>query len=212
MIGIYKNISKQALLISLTALALLCAGCNRRDMPPSTDAYSAWLAEKDNQHAVNKLEAYLQKKAVLGIIPFSELLRSDVRWKKCKAQPFIIPPERYWPHMVSTLRLIHHEVIPSIGPIEALSVFRDPAINSCIGGASKSYHLRFYAIDMRPKEISDRRLLIQKLCRLHRQKGQRLKMGLGIYSGTRFHIDSAGYRSWGKDQKVASSPCRTERS
>ena len=103
--------------------------------------------------------------------------------------------------------VIREEVQPILGPIEALSVYRGPAINRCIKGASRSFHLRFRAIDMRPTTGASRAELIEKLCALHARKGKALDMGLGIYKGTRFHIDTAGYRRWGHDHTASSSPC-----
>jgi uncharacterized protein YcbK (DUF882 family) len=125
----------------------------------------------------------------------------------CGADPFAVPPKEQWPHIIPTLKVIRDEVQPLVGPVEALSVFRGVAINRCIKGASQSMHLRFHAIDMRPVRAVTRAQLIQKLCKLHAEKGKALNIGLGIYRGTRFHIDTAGYRRWGQDHHAASSPC-----
>ena len=111
--------------------------------------------------------------------------------------------------MAPTLEAIRDEVIPIIGQVEAMSVFRATGINGCIGGAKSSYHMRFYAIDMRPTVNMSRKEMVSKLCNLHKRKGVALKMGLGIYRGTRFHIDTAGFRTWGHDHKAATSPCRS---
>jgi uncharacterized protein YcbK (DUF882 family) len=109
--------------------------------------------------------------------------------------------------MVPTLTAIRDEVVPLVGPVEAQSVFRGPDINRCIKGASESTHLRFHAMDMRPTKPMTRAELIDKLCKLHGEKGKALNMGIGIYRGTRFHIDTAGYRRWGHDHRAATSPC-----
>lgn len=111
--------------------------------------------------------------------------------------------------MVPTLKVIRDEVVPLLGPIEALSVFRTDQINGCIGGASKSYHIRFYAIDMRSTANVSRAELVSKLCDLHRRKGRSLGLGLGIYKGVRFHIDTVSFRTWGHDYKTTTFPCRS---
>jgi Peptidase M15 len=151
----------------------------------------------------------LRREGVDHIIPLHQLLRSDVKWEKCGAEPFSVPPRKLWLNIVPTLRTIRDDVVPRVGPVEALSVFRTNQINKCIRGAHKSYHMRFHAIDMQPTNSIPRDEMVSKLCGLHRRKGNALQIGLGIYGGKRFHIDTAGYRAWGHDHKAASSPCRS---
>jgi uncharacterized protein YcbK (DUF882 family) len=192
--------------IMLSAM-LAVSACTEPAMQDRSAQYQGWLAKGDNRAQANALSAYLDQQGVGDVYPLDQLLRSDTNWRRCKAEPFAVPPRRYWPHMVPTLKLIRAEIIPLIGPVEAKSVYRDAAINSCIKGASQSYHLRFHAIDMKPAPGVTRAQLITKLCKLHREKGARLNMGLGIYTGTRFHIDAAGYRGWGHDFRGATFPC-----
>jgi hypothetical protein len=169
--------------------------------------FAKWQQDGSNMAQASALQNYLNREGVGSIIPLPQLLRSDTKWKNCGVEPFSVPPETLWANMVPTLRLIRDEVQPLIGPVEAQSVFRGAAINQCIKGASRSYHLRFHAIDMRPVNGTTRTKLIEKLCALHARKGRALNMGLGIYRGTRFHIDTAGYRRWGHDHHATSSPC-----
>jgi hypothetical protein len=183
--------------------ALLLGSCARTE----TKLYDQWLQQSEHRAAQDALAAYLSGQGVGNVIPLRQLLRSDTQWRKCGAEPFAVPPDALWPHIVPTLKLIRDEVVPIIGPVEAQSVFRGPAINRCIKGASRSFHLRFHAIDMRPVKSVPRGQLILRLCKLHAEKGKSLSMGLGIYRGTRFHIDTAGYRKWGQDHRAASSPC-----
>ncbi len=175
-------------------------------MPDFSD-YHIWMQKVENAEQSKALARYLSQNGVDNVMPIHQLLRSDEKWKICKAPPFIVPPKSDWPNMVPTLKLIRDHVVPVTGPIEALSVYRSPSINNCIKGASRSYHLRFYAIDMQPVKPMARDELVRILCKLHRSKGKTYSIGLGIYSGSRFHIDSAGYRTWGKDFKLSSSPC-----
>jgi uncharacterized protein YcbK (DUF882 family) len=173
--------------------------------------FEQWSHNTKNKSDLNLFRGFLNSERIDDVIPLHQLLRSDTKWRQCRAQPFAVPPRRYWPNMVPTLKLVRSEIIPLTGPVEAQSAFRDAAINGCIKGARHSFHLRFHAIDMKPAHHVPRQQLITKLCRLHREKGRKLNMGLGIYSGTRFHIDTAGYRGWGNDHHSASFPCRQAR-
>jgi Peptidase M15 len=179
------------------------SGAENRDVTH----FAKWQHSGSNKAEAAALQAYLAQNGVGNVLPLSQLLRSDTKWHKCGAEPFAVPPKTLWPHIIPTLKLIRDEVVPIIGPVEAQSVFRGPAINRCIKGASRSFHLRFHAIDMRPVKSVTRAQLIQKLCKLQAEKGKSLGMGLGIYRGIRFHIDTAGYRKWGQDHRAASSPC-----
>ncbi len=194
------------LLLILLPFALLTA-CDKTPRQQETARFAKWQQIASNKTDAAALQSFLNAKGVGTVIPLPQLLRSDTQWKKCGAAPFAVPPKAIWPHIVPTLKLIRSEVEPLIGRIEAQSVFRGPDINRCVKGASQSFHLRFHAIDMRPAKGVTRAELIQKLCVLHARKGEALNMGLGIYRGTRFHIDTAGYRRWGQDHKAASSPC-----
>ena len=49
--------------------------------------------------------------------------------------------------------------------------------------------------------------MVKALCQFWQTEGKKLKMGLGMYGNNRFHIDTQGYRTWGKDFKSKSSPC-----
>ena len=171
------------------------------------DLFAAWRlgAAKDDVAAI---ETYFRKEGVADTLPLADILRSDARWRRCKAaQPFAVPPRKLWPAMVPTLRYIQRELVPVTGPVRVVSGYRDPAANACFKGATASRHLRFAALDLEPVKPLSRDDLIAKLCPLHARTGARFDVGLGIYVGKRFHIDTAGYRRWGADYHAASSPC-----
>lgn len=186
---------------------LVLTSCNDNPTPQPLAQFTQWSQTENNLYAIQDLDKFLKSKNVDGILPMDELLRSDVRWKKCKSEPFNIPPKNEWTNIVSTLRVVRDQIVPLVGPVEGLSVYREPKINNCIGGASNSFHMRFFAIDMHPKRTIERAEIIERLCAWHKDKGKKLNIGLGIYSATRFHIDTAGYRKWGQDKRAASSPC-----
>lgn len=195
---------KANILLAISCLTLPSCG---KSVEADAARFAQWTQQGSNQADTAVLQNFLAREGVGGVVPIRQLLRSDTEWRRCGAEPFDVPPQRYWPNMVPTLKLIRDEVQPLTGPVEALSVFRGAQINTCIGGASGSQHLRFYVIDMRPTNGTTRDKLIEKLCALYTRKGEALNMGLGIYKGTRFHIDTAGYRRWGQDHRAASSPC-----
>ncbi len=190
----------------LSTLALLAA-CNGENLGGDSERFEQWRQQGANKAEAAALQNYLSSQSVEEVIPIRQLLRSDTQWRKCDAEPYDVPPKTLWSNMVTTLQVIRDEVQPLIGPVEALSVYRNPIMNQCTKGATRSYHLQFLAIDMKPVKKVSRAELIEKLCALHASKGRALNIGLGIYSGTRFHIDTAGYRRWGHDHTASTSPC-----
>ena len=92
---------------------------------------------------------------------------------------------------------------------EAVSGFRDEALNHCSGGAKESAHRHFFALDLMPLGDISRPGLMRSICKIHDLRGEEDHIGLGFYTGTRFHVDSKGFRRWGADGKGATSPCNT---
>jgi Peptidase M15 len=152
-------------------------------------------------------ERWLTGQGLSGVVPMEGLTRSATDWRKCKGQAYAVPPREYWPAIAPTLRLLEDEIKPLVGPVRVDSGWRSPKINTCAGGAKASKHMLYQALDLSPLSDITREDLIVRLCTFHRDHGARYNMGLGIYKGTRFHIDTGGYRRWGADYKSASSPC-----
>ena len=105
--------------------------------------------------------------------------------------------------MVQTLRYIRDYVIPVIGPVEPVSVYRNPALNVCAGGAPESAHMHLSAVDLVPLNPIAREDLMRTLCGVHSQHGAAYGAGLGFYAYLRFHIDSTKFRRWNMDPAVA---------
>ena len=114
-------------------------------------------------------------------------------------------------------RLVRDHVIPTVGELQVQSSYRTPEINTCAGGAARSRHMRFQALDLlavdRP---DDHAQFYGTLCAMQSRAGQGSAMGLGAYfdgsdpfynPNARFHIDGAGFRSWGRSYTAATSPC-----
>src|SRR3954447_7825948 len=130
--------------------------------------YRSWyLAAPWRAAQVKSFNDYLVSAEVGGILPTWQLLRTATAWKDCGAQPFEVPPTGQWPHMVQTLRYVRDYVIPAVGPVEAVSVYRNPDLNKCAGGAPESAHKDDSAIDMVPLRPIDRITLMRTLCGIH---------------------------------------------
>lgn len=133
--------------------------------------------------------------------------------EKCEYARFSIPPKKYWNNLKSSLILLeklHQSEYFKSYTITA--TYRNPELNQCVKGAQKSKHLQNFAVDfhvLNPKEthVQASRKLEQSLCEFWRKEGKRYKMGFGVYGNNRFHIDTQGYRTWGKNYSSATSPC-----
>lgn len=160
--------------------------------------YQSWiLARPERAAQVAGFDSYLQSRGVSGVIPTWQLLRTASMWKKCAADPFEVPPADHWPNLVETLGYVRSHVIPVVGQVEAVSVYRNPELNRCAGGAAESAHRHFFALDLVPLRPTKRDALMRGLCAIHAWQGTGYDVGLGFYKGLRFHVDSKSYRKWG---------------
>ena len=160
--------------------------------------YRAWVGGASWRPIyVKAFHNYLTTYGVGGVAPTWQLLRTATDWHKCGAQPFEVPPTSAWPNIVAALRYVGTYVVPRIGPVEVVSVYRNTALNACAGGAPESTHRTMGAVDMVPLRPISREVLMSELCRIHLESGGRFAAGLGFYKGLRFHIDSRKYREWG---------------
>jgi hypothetical protein len=158
--------------------------------------YRYWYASGQYRpFYVQAFNQYLTTYGVGGIAPTWQLLRTASDWQKCGADPFEIPPTSEWPNIVNTLRYIRDRIVPVMGPVEPVSVYRNPRLNACAGGAVTSTHREMGAVDLVPLRPITREALMSGLCAIHRAVPS--NVGLGFYKGLRFHVDSRKYRDWG---------------
>lgn len=166
--------------------------------------YRSWYLGGPSRAAqVKAFNDYLVTNQVGGVLPTWQLLRTATSWKDCGQQPFEVPPAEEWPHMVQTLRYIRDYVVPAVGPVEPVSVYRNPVLNVCAGGAPESAHKLDSAVDLVPLRPIDRVTLMRTLCTVHSEHGAAYNAGLGFYAYLRFHVDSTKYRRWNMDPAVA---------
>lgn len=185
------------------------------DLPPLVKgqdhaAYDNWLARSPAVRAeVGGFESFLRAQDVLGVLPTWQLTRTASDYAKCAGPGFEVAPIAEWQHIAATLRFIKSHVEPVIGDVEAKSGYRNPELNACAGGAKESAHRHFFALDLVPVRDMARTGLIRSICAIHGFRGRAYDIGLGFYAGTRFHVDSKGFRRWGPNGKGATSPCVT---
>jgi hypothetical protein len=172
--------------------------------------YQAWLAAggPGRQGQVLSFESWQDVAGVRGVLPTWQVIRTASMWRECGGQPFEVPPFTLWPGMVDTLRFIRDHVKPAVGEVEAVSGYRNPALNNCARGSERSAHLDFFALDLVPKRPTTRRQLFEEICPVHARYGAAAGVGLGFYTYTRFHIDTRSFRRWGSAGPAGNeSPC-----
>ena len=171
--------------------------------------FEAWLARSTaNRAGVSAFRDYLAARGVESIVPMWQLTRTSSSWRQCGAEPFEVPPADKWERILKTLQFVREDVIPAVGAVEALSAYRNAALNACSDGAPQSAHRNFFALDLTPVNAEiDRGEMIRGICAAHARDGRSYDTGLGFYTGRRFHVDSSGFRKWGANGKGATSPC-----
>ena len=155
---------------------------------------------------VRAFHNYLVTHGVSGVAPTWQLLRTATYWQRCGADPFEVPPTSEWANIVATLRFVRDHVVPVIGPVEPVSVYRNPSLNVCAGGAASSTHREMGAVDIVPLRPITRDALMVNLCAIH-TANPGSNNGLGFYKGLRFHIDARKYREWGTQSARGSVGC-----
>lgn len=184
-----------ARMLTIVLLILVCQSCAHHSpfsQPP------AKFQEFSLQHrdAIVQLSDYLARSQVNNVVPLHELLQQGTDWSAHRQPRYAVPPKYLWPNMVRTLKLIDRFIIPAIGPIKVVSGFRTPQYNRLAGGANRSKHMEFSALDVISRLNPTRSNLHERLLRVWNVHGRQLDMGLGLYGGGRFHIDTSGYRKW----------------
>lgn len=191
--------------------------------PSSAGAFNRCVFSSSGEHSAERardyaaFQAILQDEGVAGIVPTWQLWRVDAQYaSRCGTAYFAMPPRERWRDIIPTLKLLRAEVSPVTGPLEVVSGWRSPAINTCVKGANRSRHLEFKALDLVANDRRERRKLFKDLFAMQRAAGTGSGMGLGAYfkpddlainAEGRFHIDASGYRTRGFDYTARTNPC-----
>lgn len=182
-------------------LSVLLAGCLHRtrvselDLPPEA-AFEAWAHEAGAERDYADFVAFLTEQGLADVVPPWHLWRQGTDWREVGEPAWAAPPRGDWPAITPTLRLLRDRVVPEVGPVVVVSAFRTPRFNERAGGAPGSRHKNFDAVDVVPKRLWSRARLHEALLRLWTLEGPALQLGLGLYGGTRFHVDCWKHRKW----------------
>ena len=176
--------------------------------------FKDWLASHSYQKSeVLAYQNYLQSQ--LGTIPPMEQLLASARdARRCGFEPYEVPPAALWQNIVPTLRMLQQLQKQGYLPYSTVirSVYRNPALNDCAGGAGESKHMTNGAIDIWVPENEGNKWAIDStfdgLCQFWQSNGQGYSFGLGLYPTGSVHLDTQGYRKWGANHASSSSPCR----
>lgn len=159
--------------------------------------YDAWVANHPNERgAINAYKQYLSEH-LDDVPPMHELLTTARSWQQCGFEPYQVPPPSLWANIVPTLTLYHYLIDEGVLPkgSKIRSVYRDPKLNDCAGGAKASKHLSNAAIDI---WVPDHKAVKQDLCQFWQNNGRAYRFGLGLYGTGAIHLDTQGYRKWGQ--------------
>jgi hypothetical protein len=194
----------------LAALLLAAPACAQELPVGQSEAdYAIWLESNPGHRGqILSFEAWQQAAGVGHVLPAWQLVRTASMWRECGGPPFEVPPFRLWPGMVRTLKFVRDHVRDAVGAVEAVSGYRNPALNLCARGSERSAHLDFFALDLVPLVPLERRILFERLCAMHARHGPAAGAGLGFYAFQRFHIDTRSFRRWGAAGPQGNeSPC-----
>ncbi|HVQ09849.1 MAG TPA: hypothetical protein VMS43_15575 [Allosphingosinicella sp.] len=199
----------RAALLAFALLSAAPAAAQELPVGQGRAEYDAWLASSPGVRGqVLSFESWQEAAGVRGVVPTYQLVRTASMWRECNGPAFEVPPFRLWPGMVNTLRFIRDHVKGAVGEVEAVSGYRNPALNTCARGAERSAHLDFFALDLIPSQPLTRRQLFERVCPMHSREGRAANAGLGFYSFTRFHIDTRSFRRYGSAGPAGNeSPC-----
>jgi hypothetical protein len=197
---------RQGLAGCLLALSCLMLPACQPSQADEMQRFRAWRTG-DNATGSTRYQQLLDTHGVAGVMPLHVLLRSSRRWRSCSASEFSLPPPHRQAAIVPTLRVVDRlQQLGIVRADHARSGYRDDALNTCSGGSPRSRHVLNNALDFDLPADGDR---VAQLCRFWRRQGPSLDMGLGFYTPTRIHIDTSGFRTWGRDHHRGTSLCVT---
>ena len=176
------------------------------DAPDPRTRFLRW--QERHAVAVAQYGRYLADHGVDTVVPMPQLLRTGRRWRTC-GDEFAVPPRQAWPAIVPTLRLLADLRRRGLlaGESRVDSAWRSPVFNACAGGAPRSRHVTNGALDL---EWIAPPGAMETLCAAWLKEGPARDWGLGFYSPTRLHLDTAGWRTWGRDHRWPTSLCMLE--
>lgn len=163
---------------------------------PTLDAFTGWIIFNQAENIYLEIISEFERAGVTHELPLYLVLLQGTNWRLNGKSVFTIPDRKNWPNMIDTLLFIEQYLMPELGLLVPVSGDRTREYNMISGGAKRSRHLQFCALDLVPVKQYTQAELHKKLKIIHTKYGKNFNIGLGLYSGLRFHIDSCGFRSW----------------
>ncbi|WP_222939552.1 D-Ala-D-Ala carboxypeptidase family metallohydrolase [Photobacterium sp. BZF1] len=163
---------------------------------PTLAAFRGWVLMNRKEKEIQEGYKYFLDNGVKEGIPLHLILLQGTDWRLSNTTVFNLPDKKNWDNMVRTLLFVQEHVMPKTGLLIPVSGDRSKEYNQHAGGAPRSSHLDFCALDMVPVRNISRTELHKILMSVYNKVGRKNNMGLGLYSGVRFHIDTCGFRSW----------------
>ncbi|MGF1683917.1 D-Ala-D-Ala carboxypeptidase family metallohydrolase [Photobacterium minamisatsumaniensis] len=163
---------------------------------PTRAAFRGWVLMNHNEDIIAEAYNYFIEQGVKETMPLHLVLLQGTDWRVSNTTIFNLPKRTNWDNMIRTLLFIQKHVSPKTGLLIPVSGDRSKEYNIHAGGAPRSSHLDFCALDLVPIDNISRPELHKILQEIYRTVGKKNKMGLGLYSGVRFHIDTCGHRQW----------------
>ncbi len=167
---------------------------------PTRAAFRGWVLLNNAEKPLREIADQLIEAGVTEVpgktMPMHLILLQGTNWALNNTSIFTLPKQENIPNMVRTVTFIQQHVEPVIGPVIPVSGERSSIYNETSGGAPASKHLDFCALDLVPVQDHSREQLHKMLWSIYNKAGKDANMGLGLYSGVRFHIDTCGFRNW----------------
>ena len=155
---------------AIAAALLVAAPACAQELPvgQSEADYRAWLAVQPRQSGqILSFEAWQQAAGVENVLPTWQLVRTARMWRECggaRSRCRRSGSGRGWSGRCASSATMS---APAVGPVEAVSGYRNPALNACARGSERSAHLDFFALDLIPVQPATRRQLFERLCPMH---------------------------------------------
>ncbi len=150
---------------------------------------------------LDELQGFLMDHEALSGIGWSA--KEITTMPKAPGRPVAIPVRGLWHLMVPTLAL-YERIRERLGQPCSLRGYRPPDYNAAVGGASKSAHLWFAALDVYAP-VEYRNELARIAADIFTSEPD-LQVGLGIYghphsSNIHIDVDAKGRRTWADTQQ-----------
>lgn len=159
---------------------------------PAWPAAAAVLAAEATPHVYSAaLQAFVRRAGIrhFRVHEISDVGRRTWDAARGRAAELRPAPAELWEHIVPTLHVAEW-IRSRFGdvPVHVSSGYRDPAYNRAVGGARRSLHVAFNAVDLAVEGHEPAAVATT----LHEEFGDAHVLGIGLYEGF-VHVDTRGY-------------------